>query len=214
MDSTEAAMLRLYDSLLSGNSWKVRILLSQLHLGYERVTLDLAKGDTRRPDFCELSRFSRIPALTIEDGRTIIESAAILTFLAEGTDFLPSDSYMRAEISSWLFFEQADLQKAIAIPRVYHLRGQAEDDDKADEILHRQRDGYAALDHLENWIVSRTWLVQDRYTIADIAVSAYVSLASQGGYRMDRYPGIDTWLKRVKLTDRWVPLLEQELVAS
>lgn len=68
--STEGcAMLRLYDSLLSGNSWKVRILLSQLHLTYERVTLDLARGDTHLPDFCKISRFSRIPALMIDDGR-------------------------------------------------------------------------------------------------------------------------------------------------
>jgi glutathione S-transferase len=118
-------MLRLYDSLLSGNSWKVRILLSQLHLRYERVTLDLVRGDTHRPDFRKISRFSRIPALMIDDGRTIVESGAILTYLADGTDLLPADSYLRAEVFSWLFFEQADLQKAIAVSRVYHLRGQA-----------------------------------------------------------------------------------------
>src|ERR1700738_2301610 len=145
--STEGcAMLRLYDSLLSGNSWKVRILLSQLHLRYERVTLDLARGDTPRPDFRKISRFSRIPALMIDDGRTIVESGAILTYLAEGTDLLPADSYLPVEVLSWLFFEQADLQKAIAISRVYHLRGQAAQ--RADEIRHRQNDGYAALDHL------------------------------------------------------------------
>ena len=94
-------MLRLYDSLLSGNSWKVRILLSQLHLKYERVTLDLARGDTHRPDFRRISRFSRIPALMIEDGRTIVESGAILTYLAEGTDLLPADGYLRAEVLSY-----------------------------------------------------------------------------------------------------------------
>jgi glutathione S-transferase len=205
-------MLRLYDSLLSGNSWKVRILLSQLHLKYERVTLDLARGDTHRPDFRRISRFSRIPALMIEDGRTIVESGAILTYLAEGTDFLPADGYLRAEVLSWLFFEQADLQKAIAIPRVYHLRGQAEQ--MADEIRHRQNDGYAALDRLEDWIVSRKWLVENCYTIADIASFAYVSLASEGGYQMERYPGIYAWLERVRSTDGWVPLLEHEKVAS
>ena len=85
-------MLRLYDSLLSGNSWKVRILLSQLQLKYERVTLDLAIRDTHRPDFRKISRFSRIPALMIDDGRTIVESGAILTYLAEGTDLFPADS--------------------------------------------------------------------------------------------------------------------------
>jgi glutathione S-transferase len=204
-------MLRLYDSLLSGNSWKVRILLSRFNLAYERTTLDLTKGDTHRPEFRQISRFSRIPALTLEDGRTIIESAAILTYLAEGSDLLPSDSYLRAEVLGWLFFEQVDLQKAIAIPRVYLLHGRGEE--KAVEIQQRHSDGYAALDHLENWIAPREWLVENRYTIADIAVFAYVSLASEGGYRMERYPGINSWLERVRSAEGWVPLIERHSAA-
>ncbi|KJC60323.1 glutathione S-transferase [Bradyrhizobium sp. LTSPM299] len=201
-------MLRLYDSLLSGNSWKVRILLSQLNLEYERVTLDLVRGDTHEPDFRRISRFSRIPALMLEDGRTIVESGAILMRLAEGTPLLPDDSYARTEVLSWLFFEQADLQKAIAIPRVYNLRGQALE--MADEIVYRHKDGYHALNHLENWIGSRDWLVGDGYTIADTAVFAYVSLAAEGGYEMDRYPGIVGWLNRVRATSGWVPLIEKQ----
>jgi hypothetical protein len=100
IDSTEVAMLRLYDSLLSGNSWKVRILLSKLHLGYERVTLDLAKGDTHRPDFRELSRFSRIRALTIEE---IIENRDRFSLRPH----LPSRSPSRAR-SARLFSNQID----------------------------------------------------------------------------------------------------------
>ncbi len=66
-------MLRLYDSRLSGNSWKVRILLTQLGLPFERVTLDLAKGETADPAFRAKSRFARIPMLELDDGRTIVE---------------------------------------------------------------------------------------------------------------------------------------------
>jgi glutathione S-transferase len=131
-----------------------------------------------------------------------------LMYLAEGTRFLPDDSYARTEVLSWLFFEQADLQKAIAYPRVYNLRGLASE--MADEIAYRQKDGYNALQKLESWIGNRNWLVGNGYTIADTAVFAYVSLAAEGGYQMERYPEILRWLDNVRSTEGWVPLIEEK----
>jgi glutathione S-transferase len=198
-------MLRLYDSRFSGNCWKVRILLSQLGLPFERVTLDIAKGETATPAFRAKSRFARVPALELEDGRILVESGAILLYLAEGTPFMPEDAFLRAEVLGWLFFEQADLQKPIATPRVYHLRGLA--GEMAQDIARFQKDGYAALDKLEPWLAPRTWLVGERYTLADLAASCYVSLAGQGGYDMARYPAIRAWTQRVSRQPGWVPLL-------
>lgn len=198
-------MLRLYDSRLSGNSWKVRILLSQLGLAYDRVTLDLQKGEAREPAFRPISRFARVPVLVREDGRPIVESGAILLHLAQGTPYLPDDPYLRTEVLSWLFFEQADLQKAIAVPRVLHLHGLANDRQQDIERFHA--DGYAGLDKLDQWLRGRTWLVGEDYTIADLALSAYVSLADQGGYEMVRFTGIRDWLARVHDQRGWVPLI-------
>ncbi|MDM0074779.1 glutathione S-transferase family protein [Variovorax sp. J2P1-59] len=198
-------MLRLYDSRLSGNSWKVRILLSQLGLPYERITLDIAKGDTSQAAFREISRFARVPVLQLEDGRTIVESGAILLHLAQGTPLLPDDPHERAEVMSWLFFEQADLQKAIAIPRVWHLQGLASG--RQQEIQRLHAEGYPALDKLDQWLRGRTWLVGERYTIADTAASAYVSLAAEGGYDMERFSAIREWIERVKSQPAWVELV-------
>lgn len=198
-------MLRLYDSRLSGNSWKVRILLSQLGLPYERITLDLGKGDSHRPEFRKLSRFARVPVLELENGQTIVESAAILLYLAQGTPYLPDDPHVRAEVTSWLFFEQADLQKAIAIPRVWHLYGLA--GDRQLEVQRFHADGYPALEKLDQWLLERTWLVGDSYTIADTAVFAYVSLATEGGYEMERFASIREWIQRVRQQPAWVELI-------
>ncbi|RYE45604.1 MAG: glutathione S-transferase family protein [Hyphomicrobiales bacterium] len=198
-------MLRLYDSRLSGNSWKIRILLSQLGMVYERITLDLQKGETREPAFLQISRFARVPVLVLDDGRPIVESGAILLHLAEGTPYLPDEPYLRAEIVGWLFFEQADLQKAIAIPRVLHLRGLAKE--KQHDIDRYHADGYPSLEKLDHWLLGRTWLVSERYTIADLALSAYVSLAGQGGYDMVRFAGIRDWLARVHGQRGWVRLI-------
>jgi glutathione S-transferase len=198
-------MLRLYDSRFSGNCWKIRILLSQLGLPFERVTLDLAKGEAAEPAFREKSRFARVPVLELEDGRTMVESAAILLYLAEGTRFIPDDAFLRAEVVGWLFFEQADLQKPIATPRVHHLRAQAAD--MVEDIARFHKDGHAALEKVERWLAPRSWLVGERYTLADLAVSCYVSLAEQGGYDMARYPAIRAWTERVRAQPGWVPLL-------
>lgn len=198
-------MLRLYDSRLSGNSWKVRILLSQLGIPYERVTLDLAKGESHEPAFRKISRFARVPVLQLDDGRTIVESGAILLYLAQGTPFLPEEAHVRAEVTSWMFFEQADLQKAIALPRVWHLHGLAED--RRQEIQRLHAEGYPALEKLDDWLDGRMWLVGETYTIADTAVFAYVSMAEQGGYDMGRFPSIREWVSRVKSQPGWVELV-------
>lgn len=203
----ESTMLRLYDSRLSGNSWKIRILLSQLGLAYDRVTLDLQKGEARDPSFRQISRFARVPVLVLDDGSPIVESGAILLHLAQGTPYLPDDPYLRTEVMGWLFFEQADLQKAIAVSRVLHLHGLAQEKRQDIERLHAE--GYAGLEKLDQWLRGRTWLVGTRYTIADLALSAYVSLADQGGYDMARFVGIRDWLARVHSQRGWVPLIPE-----
>jgi glutathione S-transferase len=200
-------MLHLYDSRLSGNAWKVRILLTQLGLPFERVTLDLAKGATSDPAFRAKSRFARVPVLELEDGRTIVESAAIMLYLAEGTSFLPGDRFLRAEVTSWLTFEQADLLRALALPRVYRLRGVA--DEMAGRIADFQEAAYPALGKVDAWLATHGWLVDERYTIADIGMFGYVSMAHQGGYEMQRFPAIDAWLARVRAQPGWVPLVEE-----
>jgi glutathione S-transferase len=200
-------MLRLYDSRLSGNAWKVRILLTQLGLPFERVTLDLAKGAASDPAFRAKSRFARVPVLELEDGRTIVESAAIMLYLAEGTRFLPDNRFLRAEVTSWLTFEQADLLRALALPRVYRLRGVA--DEMAGRIADFQEAAYPALGKVDAWLATHGWLVDERYTIADIGMFGYVSMAHQGGYEMQRFPAIDAWLARVRTQPGWVPLVEE-----
>jgi glutathione S-transferase len=200
-------MLRLYDSRLSGNAWKVRILLRQLGIPFERVTLDLAKGDAKEPAFRHKSRFARVPVLELEDGRTLVESSAILLYLAEGSSLLPADPYLRSEVTSWLFFEQADLLRALALPRFFRLRGIA--DQMAAKIADFHETGYAGLEKLSAWLGQRTWLVADRYTLADLGVFPYVAMAPEGGYDLGRYPRINDWLSRVRAQRGWVPLIEE-----
>jgi glutathione S-transferase len=200
-------MMRLYDSRLSGNAWKVRILLTQLGIPFQRVTLDLAKGATADPAFRAKSRFARVPVLELDDGRTLVESAAIMLYLAEGSPLLPDDRFLRAEVISWLTFEQADLLRALALPRFYHMRGIA--DQMAGRIADFQEAAYLALAKLDDWLAGHEWLVDGRYTIADIGLFGYVSMASEGGYDMARFPSIKAWIARFEAQPGWVPLVQE-----
>ncbi|WP_020655168.1 glutathione S-transferase family protein [Massilia niastensis] len=197
-------MLRLFDSRLSGNSWKVRILLNQLGLPYERITLELEEGAAGTPEFRKLSRFARVPVLQLEDGRALVESGAILLYLANGTRYLPDDPYLRADIASWLLFEQGDLQRALSLCRVYHLRGLAERMAPQIERLHTE--GYLGLEKLDQWLQGRHWLVGDGYTVADLGVFAYVALAAQGGFEMRKFAAIGQWMARVRQQPGWIDL--------
>jgi glutathione S-transferase len=200
-------MLKLYDSRLSGNSWKVRILLTQLEIPFERITLDLSSGATKDPAFLSKSKFARVPVAEFENGRTIVESAAILLHIAEGTHLLAKNRFLRAEVIGWITFEQADLLKPLALCRIYHLRGLAER--MAQRIADLQESGYPALSKLDAWLIDREWLVGGQYGVADIAVYPYVSMASLGGYDMASFGAIAAWIARVEAQPGWVPLMEE-----
>lgn len=199
-------MLKLYDSRLSGNAYRVRLVLRRLGLDFERITLDLAKGEAKAPDFASRSRFARIPMLELEDGRSLVESAAIILYLAEQTDLLPDDPVERSEVVSWLFFEQADLMRYLAVPRFLTLSSQTEGKDETLSVLRTY--GGQGLAKLEGWLENHDWLALGRVTLADYGVYPYVSVAHQGGYDMSAYPAIGAWIARVEKQPGWEPLME------
>ena len=80
----------LHDNLSSGNGYKVRLLLAQLDLRFERIEYDIDRGETRTPEFLNgINPNGRIPVLQTDEGELMAESGAILFYLAEGTPFLP-----------------------------------------------------------------------------------------------------------------------------
>ncbi len=132
---------------------------------------------------------------------------AIMLLLAQGSPLLPDDPYLRAEVTSWLFFEQADLAHALAYPRFFHLRGVA--DQMTAKIKFLKEIGYPAMEKLDRWLMSLDWLVDGRYTLADLGVFPYVSMASERGYDMSRFPATEAWLARISAQLGWIPLIEE-----
>jgi glutathione S-transferase len=186
----------LYDSRASGNCYKVRLLLAHLGREYERRELDVVDRSDRPEVLGELNPGLRVPTLVLDDGRALGESNAITFYLAEGTPYLPEDPFARAQVLQWQFFEQYSHEPYIAVLRFWlHVADMSRSPDELDA---KRRGGEAALAALERHLEGRTFLVAERYTIADIALYAYTHVADEAGFELEPFPAIRSWLARVK----------------
>jgi glutathione S-transferase len=201
-------MPTLYDYLPSGNGYKVRLLLSQLGIRFTLVEKDIQRGETRTPDFLAINPNGRIPVLELDDGRRLAESGAILFYLAEGTAFLPADRFARAEVLQWMFFEQYSHEPYIAVLRAWlHVVGKTVDPVRAAE---KREGGHQALAVMERHLAGRSFLVAERYSIADIALYAYTHVADEGGFDLAPYPAVRAWLARVAARPGHVPITRRD----
>lgn len=194
----------LYNSQVSGNCYKVRLLLAHLGIAYERRDVDVVDRSNRAELLGEINPALRIPVLVFDDGRSLAESNAILWFLGEGTEYIPIDPFQRAKLLQWMFFEQYSHEPNIAVVRFWVAVATTPAPDA--EIEARRKAGYAALDAMERELASREFLVADAYTIADIALYAYTHVAGEGGFDLSGYPGVRAWLDRVAAQPGHVPI--------
>jgi glutathione S-transferase len=194
----------LYDNADSGNCYKVRLLLAQLGIPYERRRLDVIDRSDRPEVLGELNPGLRIPTLVLDDGRPLGESNAIMSYLADGTPLLPEDRYERAQVLQWLFFEQYSHEPFVAVLRfaLHHLPTPP---DEA-ELASRRKGAVAALKAMERHLAGREYLVAERYTIADIALYAYTHVAHEADLDLEPYPAIRAWLARVAAQPGHVPI--------
>ena len=185
----------LYDSVVSGNCYKVRLLLAQLGIPYERRELSVVDRSNRPKVLGGLNPSLRVPTMVLDDGRSLGESNAILWYFGDGTPYVPTGRYERAQVLQWQFFEQYDHEPNIAVARFWlHYRG---GDVDADALAARQAGGYRALDAMEAHLAQNEFLVAGQYSLADISLYAYTHVAHEGGFDLERYPAIRRWLGRV-----------------
>jgi glutathione S-transferase len=188
--------LLLYNSQVSGNCYKVRLLLAHLGTEYERREVDVVDRSNRSELLGNLNPALRVPTLVLDDGRPLAESNAIIWYLGDGTQYAPTDPYERAQVLQWQFFEQYQVEPSLAVVRfLIAFSGQAEK--HARKIEEQTANGYVALDAMEGHLDGRDFLVGEKYTLADISLYAYTHVAPEGGFDLERYPAIRAWIDRV-----------------
>ena len=186
----------LYNSPVSGNCYKVRLLLAHLGLAYETIDVSVVDRSNRPELLGDKNPALRVPTVVLDDGRPLAESNAILWYFGDGTAFLSDDPYERAQTLQWMFFEQYSHEPYIAVVRFW-LAYSGEPERFADQVPARTKGGYAALDAMERHLEGRDFLVGGRYSIADIALYAYTHVAHEGDFDLTPYPAIRSWLDRV-----------------
>jgi glutathione S-transferase len=190
-------MIRLHDDLSSGNAYKVRLLLTQLKIPFQRIDYDIDKGETRTPEFLAKNPNGRVPLLELAPACFLAESNAILCYLAEETGFMPTDRLQRAEVMQWLFFEQYSHEPNIATVRYWITHKVEMTEFRRIALPVKRQDGMAALGVMERHLVHRDWFVAGAYSIADIALYAYTHVADEGGFDLGGFPAIRAWIMRV-----------------
>ena len=191
-------MLRLHDNLSSGNGYKVRLLMAELGIAYERIEYDIDQGETRSPEFLgRINASGRVPVLETEGGAFLPESNAILCYLAQGTSFLPEEPLEKARVLQWMFFEQYSHEPNVATPRFWATHGVEMTEERRIGLRQKRELGYAALGVMEGHLAREDFFVGGRYTVADIALYAYTHVAHEGGFDLEPYPAVRTWIGRV-----------------
>lgn len=196
-------MLTLFDYLPSQNAWKVRLLLNQLEVPYQQVLVSIFEGEGRSEEYLRINPTGRVPALRLDDGRTLGESNAILAFLADGTPFLPSDPYARAKVHQWLSFEQENVESVIGALRHWTMTGKL--GRRLPQLVEAKRAGSLnTLALLERELAARPFIAGDDYTIADMSIFAYASRAEEAGLSLEPYPNFRAWIARVEAQPRFL----------
>ena len=193
-------MITLYDYLPSQNAYKVRLLLSHLQRPYVTKLVSIFEGEGRRVEFLAKNPTGAVPVLELEDGRVLTESNAILVYLAEGTRYLPTDSWDRAQVLRWMFFEEDLIQNGLASLRHWTMTGKLARRSE-ETIAAKTGTSLKTLGILDRWLTGRQYLTDAGYTIADISVFAYASRADEAAIPLNGYPAVSAWVARVRTQD-------------
>ncbi|RCS25519.1 glutathione S-transferase family protein [Phyllobacterium salinisoli] len=196
----------LYSHPDSGNSYKPRLLLAKLGMPFRHVTMSSRDGSTRTPEYLAKNPNGKLPLLELDDGRFLAESNAILLHLAEGTRYLPSDTYERALVYQWLFFEQYSHEPSIAVRRALMTYPERAKLATPERLAATLEGGDKALGVMEAQLQKTPFLAGEAISVADIALYAYTHDAERGGFDLTRYPAVSAWLGRVAADPGHVPL--------
>lgn len=198
-------MYRVYGDMLSGNCYKIKLLLQFLEIEHEWIHVDILAEETHTAEFLAMNNNAKIPVLQINDTEYLSESNAILNYLAEGSEWLPNTRLEKAKVLQWQFFEQYSHEPFIAVAR-YINKYLGLPEARAEEYRSKQVGGHKALAIMESTLSKSDFLVRDRATIADISLYAYSHVAEEGGFDLTRYPKIVQWFKRIEALPYYVEM--------
>ena len=201
---------RVYGDMLSGNCYKIAMLLELMGVSYDWEAVDVLSGYTQSPEFKQLNANAKIPPLEITDSEAggkeyLSESNAILNYLAEGSEYLPAAGLARGRVLQWQFFEQYSHEPYIAVARfIKHFLGLPAE--RQEEFASKQAGGHKALAIMDAQLSRTPYLAGEGLTIADISLYAYTHVAPDGGFVLTEYAHILAWMARIEALPNYLPM--------
>jgi glutathione S-transferase len=199
-------MYTLYSMERSGNCYKVRLALEQLHVRYRLQEVDILKGETHTPEFLAKNPNGQVPLLEVAPGRYLAESNAILWYLAEGTSLLSLEPILRAAALQWMFFEQHALEPNVGAAYFWGVLVKGGRDLQQHAFDDWTEEGYRALAVMEKHLAQHLFFADGHYSIADIALYAYTHMAPECGFDLGEFPAVREWLARVAAQPRYIAM--------
>ncbi|RKH64865.1 glutathione S-transferase family protein [Corallococcus sp. AB049A] len=199
--------MKLYFHPLSGNSRRVLLVAAHLDIPLERIVVDLTTGKQREASYLGINPNGRVPVL--DDGGFVLwESRAIMVYLAEktpGQTLLPADAQGRADVNRWLFWCSAHMAPANTVLVQENFVKQRTGRGPPDpvEVARGEALVAQAAPVLDSHLAGRTWVAQERLTLADLSLAASFALAGPARLPIEGYANLRAWLGRVQELEAW-----------
>jgi GSH-dependent disulfide-bond oxidoreductase len=194
-------MIDLY-ALTSPNVQKIYLMLEETKLPYKENFVDVWKGEQHSPDFIKINPNAKIPAIVDHDGPggkpyTVIESGAILMYLAEKTGkFLPKDMVKKYDVLQWLFLQVGGVGPMFG--QLFHFKMYApKDKDNSYSLARYQTEAKRLYEVLEKRLGKVPYLGGDEYSIADMATFPWTRAHDQHGVKWDDNPNLARWFNAI-----------------
>jgi glutathione S-transferase len=190
-------MYTLYSMQRSGNSYKVRLVLAKLGIPYRLEEVDILKGDSHTPEFLAMNPTGQVPLLEVEPGRYLAESNAIIWYLAGGTALAPDDRIQRATALQWMFFEQHSIEPNIGAAWFWLALQKGGRELQQHALEDWMEEGHRALGVMDKHLKQQRFFVDNRLTVADLALYAYTHIADRCDFDLSGFPYVRAWIDRV-----------------
>jgi glutathione S-transferase len=187
-------MYKVFGDMLSGNCYKIKLLMQFLSIKHEWVHVDILASETHSEEFKKMNPNTRIPVVELDNSQYLWESNAILNYFAEGTRFLPQEKYAKAKVLQWQFFEQYSHEPYIATAR-YINKYLGLPKEREAEYYAKQSGGHKALSIMDFHLAENKFFLGTNVTIADISLYAYTHVANEGGFDLSEYRNILRWFR-------------------
>ena len=192
-------MIKLYDFPMSPRARKPRIVLAEKGLQYDKVNIDITKGEQKKPEYQAINPYGKVPALQ-DSGTTVYESSIIMEYLNDkypNPPLMPADpgQRARARVLMHLGDNAYDSALAVIVGEVFFKpKGQADQN----VITKAKQDLSACFERLERELGNNEYLVGP-FTLADISFATWASLFGPLQIEVpNQCSKVNAWLNRLK----------------